>query len=277
MPTRRAAVTTGCVTIAAVALAVIAAQGPTSPTAAASLAAHRAPATTAASRLFAGLPSRTPTILPPTVPGGPGSPTASPTVIVVPAPPNPAPARGNAATVAPVANTNNGGAAPRKSTSTTKKASSGGGSNGGGAAPAGSGYPERADIANAIYNLINQERAQNGLAALGRSGQLNSSAHGHNVAMANSGDFAHQVPGEASLGPRISATGYHWTSAGENIAWGSYASVSFGESLETEMYNEPPNQENHRANILSSSFHNVGVDVITDGSGKMWITCDFGS
>ena len=44
------------------------------------------------------------------------------------------------------------------------------------------------------------------------------------------------------------------------------------------MYNETAAPTtNHRANILSTSFHNVGVDVITDGSGKMWITCDFGS
>ena len=82
---------------------------------------------------------------------------------------------------------------------------------------------------------------------------------------------------EAALGARISATGYHWTTAGENIAWGSFASTSFAESLETQMYNETPPDDGHRLNILSTSAHNVGVDVITDGSGKMWITCDFGS
>ena len=31
------------------------------------------------------------------------------------------------------------------------------------------------------------------------------------------------------------------------------------------------------SNILSTSAHNVGVDVISDGTGKMWLTCDFGS
>ena len=43
------------------------------------------------------------------------------------------------------------------------------------------------------------------------------------------------------------------------------------------MYNETPPDDGHRLNILSSSFHNVGVDVYTDSTGKMWITCDFGS
>ncbi len=147
------------------------------------------------------------------------------------------------------------------------------------AAPAapGDSYAEHTDIANAVFSLMNSERAQNGLPALGRSGQLNSSSHAHNVAMANTGQFAHQVSGEAGLGARISATGYHWTTAGENIAWGSFASTSFAESLETQMYNEPAGQENHRANILSTAYHNAGCDVITDGSGKMWITMDFGS
>ena len=194
--------------------------------------------------------------------------------MAIPPAPNPAPGRQDAATVAPVAANNYSGSS-NKSTSTKKTASTGGG-----AAPAGgSSYPEHADIANALFSLLNQERAQNGLAALGRSGQLNNSAHAHNVVMANTGVFSHQVTsaGEPSLGARISATGYQWTSAGENIAWGSYASVSFADQLETEMYNETPPDDGHRLNILSTSFRNVGVDVITDGSGKMWITFDFGS
>jgi uncharacterized protein YkwD len=194
----------------------------------------------------------------------------SPAPVILPPVANPAPAKQNPATIvvtapAPPPPANAGSSTKKKAT--VKPVSK----------PAGSSYPEHADIANAIYAQINSERAANGLGALSRSGQLNSSAHGHNVAMANTGQFSHQVTGEATLGPRITATGYHWTWAGENIAWGSYASVAFGESLESEMYNEPPNQPNHRANILSTSAHSVGVDVITDGSGKMWITCDFGS
>jgi uncharacterized protein YkwD len=270
-PTRRAAVTAGCVAVAAAALSVGLALASTAPASTARLASNPLASTSnpAPSPRRAGGP----TVLPPTVPGSvtPSStPPSSSVPVVIPPAPAPAPARQNAATVVPVANSNNGGGSSKKST--TKKV----------AAPAcktgsGSSYPERSDIASAIYSQINSERSQNGLAALGRSSQLNSSAHGHNVAMANTGDFAHQVPCEASLGARISATGYHWSSAGENIAWGSNASVSFGQSLETEMYNEPPNQPNHRANILSTSFHNVGVDVIVGSDGKMWITCDFGS
>jgi uncharacterized protein YkwD len=198
-------------------------------------------------------------------------------------PPAPAlhPAAQDAAVVeaAAAANAAANAAAKVAHTSTPRRTTTGssGGSGGSAPAPAGSSYPEHADIANAIYSAINSERAANGLPGLGRSGQLNNSAHAHNVAMANTGQFAHQVSGEAGLGARISATGYSWNWAGENIAWGSYASVAFGLSLQTQMYNEVPPDDGHRLNILSTSAHNVGVDVITDASGKMWITCDFGS
>jgi uncharacterized protein YkwD len=205
----------------------------------------------------------------------------SPTPVVLPPMVNPGPAKQNPAKQNPATIVVTAPAPPANAgASTKKKVIAKPVSKPAAAAPApvaGSSYPEHADIANAIYAQINSERAENGLGALSRSGQLNSSAHGHNVAMANTGQFSHQVTGEASLGPRITATGYHWTWAGENIAWGSYASVAFGQSLESQMYNEPPNQPNHRANILSTSAHSVGVDVITDGTGKMWITCDFGS
>jgi uncharacterized protein YkwD len=198
-------------------------------------------------------------------------------------PPAPAlhPAAQDAAVVAAAAAAAaNAATVPHTSTprrTTTGSTGSSGATGGSAPAPAGSSYPEHADIANAIYSAINSERAANGLPGLGRSGQLNNSAHAHNVAMANTGQFAHQVSGEAGLGARISATGYSWNWAGENIAWGSYASVAFGLSLQSQMYNEVAPNDGHRLNILSTSAHNVGVDVITDGSGKMWITCDFGS
>jgi uncharacterized protein YkwD len=274
-PTRRAVVTTGGVAVAAVALAVgvaLVASASTPSAATARLASN--PLASSSSRAPSPRLAGQPTILPPTVPGSVSPSSTSPSSsapVVIPPAPAPAPARQNAATVVPVANANNGSS--NKANTTNKKVTAAAGCSAG----AVGGWAVSGDIATTLFNQINAERKANCLPALGRSGQLNSSAHGHNLAMASTGVFDHQVPGEASLGDRISATGYHWSSAGENIAWGSNTSVSFAESLETEMYNEPPNQQNHRANILSKSFHNVGVDVYTGSDGKMWITCDFGS
>jgi uncharacterized protein YkwD len=144
------------------------------------------------------------------------------------------------------------------------------------APPPPSGYASPG-IAQTLFSMINSERAANHLPALTWSGQLASSAHGHNLMMAATNTFSHQVAGEASLGARVSATGYSWTWCGENIAWGSVTSSSLAQSLESDMYNEAPPNDGHRQNILSTSAHHVGVDVWTGANGKMWITEDFGS
>jgi uncharacterized protein YkwD len=95
--------------------------------------------------------------------------------------------------------------------------------------------------------------------------------------------MSHQCPGEASLGDRITAEGVHWTSCGENIGWSgphpntTSAIVSAAEGLTTSMYNETPPDDGHRLNLLSSSFHHIGIDVIRDTSGKVWLTQDFSS
>jgi uncharacterized protein YkwD len=132
-------------------------------------------------------------------------------------------------------------------------------------------------IANAVFNLLNCERAANHLGPLRWSSQLVSSAHAHNEAMISTNTFSHQVPGEAGLGDRISATGLNWTWVGENIAWSSVSSTSAADSLEASMYNEKPPDDGHRLNILTTQGTMVGIDVVTDSTGKMWITEDFGN
>jgi len=134
-----------------------------------------------------------------------------------------------------------------------------------------------AGIANAVFNQLNAERRSMGLGPLARSSQLNSSAHAHNLAMVATKTFAHQVSGEAGLGSRVSATGLSWSWVGENIAWSSVTSTSAALSLETSMFNEKPGSDGHRQNILTTKGTMVGIDVVTDSTGKMWLTEDFGN
>jgi uncharacterized protein YkwD len=68
----------------------------------------------------------------------------------------------------------------------------------------------------AVICLINQERNAHGLPSLKVSIKLNHSAQGWNQAMVASGNFTH---GNDFAG-RISAVGYNWQTAGENIATG---------------------------------------------------------
>ena len=143
--------------------------------------------------------------------------------------------------------------------------------------------PPYGTVVQQLLAQINQLRARNGLAALSLSAGLIASAHKHNLKMMGSCGMQHQCPGEASLGDRISAEGVHWTSCGENIGWaGPYpnttaALIGAAESLAMSMYNEKPPNDGHRKNLLSSSFHRIGIDAVRDSSGKIWLTQDFSS
>lgn len=95
-------------------------------------------------------------------------------------------------------------------------------------------------VAHNVFAMINAERKAHHLPALAMNTRLVSSAHKHNLDMARYDTMSHQLPGEAPLGNRITATGYRWNWAGENIGWNSDMSISGVEYLETIMYNEKP-------------------------------------
>lgn len=135
-----------------------------------------------------------------------------------------------------------------------------------------------AGIANSVLAMLNGERAAHRLAPLSMNSRLIKSAHGHNLTMARFNTMSHQLPGEAFFATRISQAGYRWRAAGENIAWNTNRSLNGARTLESMMYNERPPNDGHRLNILSSSFRNVGIDVLIDPrTGKLWLTEDFGT
>ena len=140
-----------------------------------------------------------------------------------------------------------------------------------------SGYDTRSDWANAVLDELNSERAAHGLSALKLNSKLVDSAHTHNLAMAKADTLSHKLNGEADLGSRVSAAGYHWSMVGENIAYNSSRSESGVLAVQKAMYNEKPPNDGHRQNILNSKFADVGIDVINDSEhGKVWLVTDFG-
>jgi uncharacterized protein YkwD len=128
-----------------------------------------------------------------------------------------------------------------------------------------------------VLKELNAERADHGLPALKMNSKLVDSAHTHNLAMAKANTLSHQLNGEAGLGSRVSAAGYHWSAVGENIAYNSNRSESGVLALQEAMYNEKPPNDGHRENILNKRFVDVGIDVINDSThGKVWLVTDFG-
>ncbi|MDA8329949.1 MAG: hypothetical protein M0027_01820 [Candidatus Dormibacteraeota bacterium] len=113
-----------------------------------------------------------------------------------------------------------------------------------------------------LFSLTNQDRASNGLAALGSNTTLAAIAqsrpyygcsvapiYGRAADMLNRDYFSHQIPGCSADGgyvwPIMSADGVDWQSAGENIGWNSGYSNPAAE-VNTAFMNSAP----HRANIL---------------------------
>jgi hypothetical protein len=124
--------------------------------------------------------------------------------------------------------------------------------------------------------MLNAQRAAHGLPALGASPALVSAARRHNLAMARANVLSHQLPGEPSLGARITQAGVPWRSIAENVGWTTNRTTAGANSLQLAMYNEKPPNDGHRLNILSKSVRFVGIDVLIDArTGKLWLTEDF--
>lgn len=135
------------------------------------------------------------------------------------------------------------------------------------------------DVAQALLDQINAWRAADGKAPLAMAAGLVASAHKHNLRMSAGCGMQHQCSGEASLGSRISAEGISWRAIAENIAWHSSVPSSgvmaAAKGLNDSMHSETPPDDGHRQNMLNDAYHRIGIDVIRDADGRVWLTEDF--
>jgi uncharacterized protein YkwD len=130
---------------------------------------------------------------------------------------------------------------------------------------------ERAAAA-AVVAAINSSRAALRIPVLWWGVRVTASAHAHNLAMAAANTLSHQLPGEASLGTRVSRQGVTWTWVGENVGEGPSFTTTDALTLERMMMGDA----GHRNNILSRYPSVVGVDVYFDTvHHKLWLTEDF--
>ncbi len=129
-----------------------------------------------------------------------------------------------------------------------------------------------------MYLLVNRDRADpannpetNGRALpLRWSDRLAAVARAHSLDMLNEGYFSHQDRQGGSVATRIEAAGMKWQAVGENIA--IYCSVA---RAEASFMSEPRFGKNHRANILSPEFTEIGIGVVQAPNGSLYITQDF--
>jgi uncharacterized protein YkwD len=130
-------------------------------------------------------------------------------------------------------------------------------------------------IAQAVFQAINTDRASAGLPALAWSNSLMAGANAHSLLMSADDQLAHQLPGEPAIGPRVSQDSVKWTWCGENIGETSDTSAGGALQLHQMMMAEQPPNDGHRQNILSTHYTLVGIAMVIDSSQKLWLTEDF--
>jgi uncharacterized protein YkwD len=146
--------------------------------------------------------------------------------------------------------------------------------------PAPPGPQQQNSAAALVLALINENRAQEGLPPYEVDLALMSSALGHDLRMEDGCGLSHQCLHEPDLGARETSAGVRWTSAGENIGEGGLAANSsditaIALNLTRRMLNQSPPSDGHRQNLLSHSFTSIGIAVIVDDAGTVWMTQDF--
>ncbi len=105
---------------------------------------------------------------------------------------------------------------------------------------------------------INAARAAHGLPALRVAADLVRVARSHSAAMAGARMLYHT--------PNLTAAICCWLAVGENVGeGGSVAAVN------AAFLASAP----HRANILNSRYTQVGVGIVVDSAGTLWVTEDF--
>jgi uncharacterized protein YkwD len=122
-----------------------------------------------------------------------------------------------------------------------------------------------------VLELTNLERSKAGIPALSLNGELSNAAQMYSTVLAESDCFAHTCGPVPDFGDRLTQAGYTgMAAAGENIA----AGYRTPEDVIQGWMNSP----GHRANLLSSSYTEIGIGVATGGGkyGIFW-TQDFGT
>ncbi|EAZ90747.1 CAP domain-containing protein [Crocosphaera chwakensis] len=107
------------------------------------------------------------------------------------------------------------------------------------------------EFERSVFELINQERAENNLDPLRIDEQLVMAAEYHSESMANDDFFSHEGIDGSTPFERMMDQGYSYQAAGENIA----AGFTTPESVVAAWIGS----SGHRANILSDDFTEIGI------------------
>ena len=116
------------------------------------------------------------------------------------------------------------------------------------------------DYEKEVVRLVNEQRARVGLKELKHNWELSRVARYKSQDMRDNKYFSHTSPVYGTPFQMMKSFGITYRSAGENIAR--------GQTSPQAVVNAWMNSSGHRANILNSSFTEIGVGYVSDG--KYW-------
>ena len=114
-----------------------------------------------------------------------------------------------------------------------------------------------------LLNLLNEDRARNGLPALAMDSELSALARTRSQDMLENGYFSHTSPTLGSAAAILDDSGYAYQGVGENIA--HHASV---EKADAAFLSSPA----HRTVMMGSQWEKVGIGVAEDEHGFVYVT-----
>ena len=115
-----------------------------------------------------------------------------------------------------------------------------------------------------VLNLVNKERAAQGLKPLTLNKELSNVANIKSRDMIEKGYFDHTSPTYGSPFDMMKKFNISYNTAGENIA--------MGQKTPSEVMNSWMNSSGHRANILNSTYTELGVGIQKDSNGTIYWT-----
>ena len=109
-----------------------------------------------------------------------------------------------------------------------------------------------------VIRLVNEARVKNGLKALTANWELSRVARYKSQDMVDQRYFSHNSPTYGTPFQMIKAFGLSYRSAGENIA--------YGQRTPQQVFDTWMNSSGHRANILNTSYTQIGVGYVANGN-----------
>lgn len=114
--------------------------------------------------------------------------------------------------------------------------------------------------AQKVVDLVNAERAKNGLSALTVDTSVTAAANVRAKEIKQS--FSHTRPNGSGFSTALTENGASYRGSGENIAW--------GQKTPEAVMNAWMNSDGHRANILNPKFTKIGVGHYVNNGTSYW-------